>query len=191
MVLEDDLKRYQYGRLAGRLYQSEEGRNFIPGALEQLMNSLHEDAALSTGVAIKHGGEEDIIGIYSGKYQKALNSINIEEYLKQAGIDTKTIKDNFGQFFSENYEIINSKIEEAKDILKGRGYKFLEGEKEKARENIKKYGAIYSLINLLESRKFENLRGEVAGENYSKSIDELSKNPEKYVETAFANYLKD
>ena len=185
----DDVRRYEYAALASHLAQSKEGQEIIPGALEKLLHSLNEDAALSTSVAIKHGGEKDIIDLYTGKYQKALNSITIEEYLKEEGINCETAKEKFGKFFNETYETIDGKIEEAKDILKIGGYKFPDKEKERARGNIKEYGGIYLLINSIQNRKFEKLRAEVAGENYNKAPDEIMKDPDKYVNKIFAEYL--
>jgi len=189
MALDDDLKRYEYAASANRISQSEEGQQFILPTLEKLRGRLNEDAALSTGIAIKHGGIEDIINAYTGKYQKILTSANIGEYLEVEGVNLETAKDNFGEFFNEKYETINGKIEEAKDILEVGGYKFPDEEKERARGNIKKYGGIYLLIKSLESRKFEKLRGEVAGESYDKSVDEIIKDPQKYVAEVFAKYL--
>jgi len=189
--LYDDVKRYEYAVLAGRLAQSEEGQPFIHSALEKLMSSLNEDAALSTSVAIQHGGEKDIIDGYTGKYQRVLNSISISEYLKGEGVIEKA-KERFGEFFNEKYEIINKKIEGAKYIIDGikKGkYKFPEREKEKAKKDILEYGAIYLLINALETRKFNRLRGEVTSEDGEKSIDGIIKEPEKYVKNVFAEYL--
>lgn len=127
-------------------------------------------------------------------YKKALDSITIGEYLKEGGMNLESLKENFGEFFGNKYGTIKEKIDRAKYVIAGikeKKYKFPEGELEKKKNDLEKYGAVYLLIEAMEGAKFEALRGEVAGENYEESVDEISKDPKKYVKAAFAEYLRD
>jgi len=183
----DDLMRYENGELGRRLYQSEEGKKFVLGALENLMGSLHEDAALSTGVAINHGGEEDIIKVYAGKYQKALDSLDIEELLEKQyegilssyldEIRVTKIRKEFAKFSNATVGDIRKELASSQYILLGKqtkSYKFSDKEVENAENTFEKYKKINEGIELLEDIKFENLRPIAARKTYTQELKEYA-----------------
>lgn len=183
----DDLIRYENGESAKRLYQSEEGKKFVPGALDNLMGSLHEDAALSTRVAIKHGGEEDIIELYAGKYQKALGSLDIEELLEKQyegilnsyldEIKATKIRKEFAKFSNATVGDIRKEFASSQYILLGEqteSYKFSDKEVENAQKTFKEYEKINNILELLEDIKFENLRPIAAKKTYKQHLEEYA-----------------
>jgi len=183
----DDLMRYEDAELASRLYQSEEGKKFVPGALDNLMGSLHEDAALSTRVAIKHGGEEDIIKVYAEKYQKTLNSLNIEQLLDKQyegilnsyldEIKATKIRKEFAKFSNGKLGDIRKEFESSKYLLVGKMKGLLnptDKEVENAEKTFKEYEKINNIIELFEDIKFENLRPIAAKKTYKQHLEEYA-----------------
>jgi hypothetical protein len=160
----EDLTRYQYGALAGRLLQSEEGGAYIGGALEQLASDLGIEKSAEGfihGSMASERGLELAAGSYAGKYEKAIGELTV-----------KGLYDAYKEYFegnlsNEEKEIVKKKYD-TNDTnigeLKKKIAKLRHNEKSpdaKERENAKKelenYKDIISMFMIIQDNLYKNL----------------------------------
>jgi len=184
----EDLARYSYANVAGKLYQNESDRPFARGALEKLVESFNVDKdvleGLKAGTFASEEGIAKAIGIYAGKYQKALGSLSVPEFYDiRSGILKSILGDEkakeaqavFEKYKDQTVDSIIKKYSQARAILEDKTGLFDEKKKEEAQKTIKKVEAIYSLITLLEKRNYEELRNGATKPTYKEMINEALK----------------
>jgi hypothetical protein len=184
----EDLARYQYADVAARLGSSEETAPFAKGALEKLVDSFGVDKEILEGLkAGTYASEEGIntaIGIYAGKYEKALGSMNVTEfYDTRSGILKSILGDEkaneakavFEKYKEQTVGSIKKKVSQAQMISKDKTGYFNDKQKEDAKKTIEKLGSIMTLISLLEQRNYEELRNGATKPTYKETFGELLK----------------
>jgi hypothetical protein len=181
-----DLNRYQYADVAARLGSNEETAQFMPSALEKLVSGFGIDKdlieGLKAGTLASEEGIKAAVGIYSGKYQKALGTLNFSEFYDVRYSTIKSLlgeekameaKATFEKYKDKSIASINKKVEQAKAILKDKTGLFNDEQKAEAKKTIEKLGSLYSLISTIEQRKFEELRNDATKQAYKDDLTEL------------------
>jgi hypothetical protein len=184
----EDLARYQYADVAFRLYSNKADAQFAPSALEKLVNNFGVDKdvleGLKAGTFASKKGIETAIGIYAGKYQKILGSLDVTEFyntryniLKSLLGDEKAneAKSVFEKYKGQTVTSITKKYSQAQAILKDQTGLFDEKKKEEAKKTFEKLAPITNLINLLEQRNYEELKNGATKDSYKKMITEALK----------------
>ena len=163
MALED-LTRYQYGSLAGRLLQSKEGQMYTPGALEQLASDLGiEESAegFINGAMASKEGLETAVMTYAGKYEKAVSELTIKDLYN-------TYRECFEDGLSdEEKEIVKNKyvssdvnvgeIKEKISKLQHQAQSPDEKEREKAKKGLEKYQDVIQMLVIIQDNLYKNL----------------------------------
>jgi hypothetical protein len=181
-----DLNRYQYADVAARLGSNEETAQFMPSALEKLVSGFGVDKdileGLKAGTLASEEGIKAAVGIYSGKYQKALGTLNFSEFYDVRYSTIKSLlgeekameaKATFEKYKDKSIASINKKVEQAKAILKDKTGLFNDEQKAEAKKTKEKLEPLYMLIQTLEQRKFEELRNDATKQAYKESVTEL------------------
>lgn len=167
----EDITRYQNGALAGLFSSSKQDSIYVNGALYELASSMgieEEAKGFIDGAMASREGVKTAIGVYSEKYQHALEDVNIEDlqthynefiegYLDEEKVGK--INGELLKFSKEKFGDISKKIKRSEYILKGKDtYDFSDGEKEEAKATIEKYKNLVTILETLEQIKFEQLR---------------------------------
>ena len=163
MALED-LTRYQYGALAGRLLQSKENQAYVPGALEQLASDLGiEETAegFIQGSMVSDKGLQTAVMTYAGKYEKAMSDLTVKELYS-------TYKECFkGELSNEEKETIDKKYlfnstnvgEIMKELakLQHKAQSPDAKEKESAKKELEKYQDFTQMLMIIQDNMYKNL----------------------------------
>ena len=163
MALED-LTRYQYGSLAGRLLQSEEGRAYVNGALEQYASErgIEESAeGFIQGSRASEKGLEIAAMNYARKYEKAMGELTVKELYD-------TYEEYFGDGLSnEEKEIVRKKYEANNTNVGELKKKIAELQHDEKSPNAKKrkeaekelenYEDITSMFAIIQDNLYKNL----------------------------------
>ena len=182
----EDLNRYQYANVAARFASKEEDAQFVPSALEKLVSGFGIDKdmieGLKEGTLASKEGIETAVQIYAGKYQKALGTLKVSEFYD---VRYSTLKSLLGEekameakvtlekYSEQSIASINKKFEQASYILKDKTGLFDEEKKAEAKKTLEKLGAVYNVIQLIEQRRFEELRNDATKSFYKDSITEF------------------
>jgi hypothetical protein len=182
----EDLNRYQYADVAGRFASSEETAEFVPGALEKLVSGFGVDKdileGLKQGTLASKEGIETAVKIYSDKYKKSLGTLKVSEFYD---VRYSTLKSLLGEekameakvtlekYSEQSVGSITKKVEQANAILKDKTGLFDEEKKAEAKKTLEKLGPVYNIIQLIEQRKFEELRNDATKSFYKDSITEF------------------
>ena len=181
-----DLNRYQYANVAARFSQNEEDAQFVPGALEKLVSGFGVDKdileGLKQGTLASKEGIETAVKIYSDKYNKSLGTLKVSEFydvrystLKSLLGEEKAMeaKATLEKYSEQSVASITKKVEQANAILKDKTGLFDDEKKAEAKKTMEKLGAVYNIIQLIEQRKFEELRNDATKSFYKDSITEF------------------
>jgi len=165
-------EKYQYAGLAKRLFTEKDVR-YVPGALEVLagkdgLNLGEESLGFIRGTQASEEGIKTAINVYHAKfeeergkykpadlitwYNSVLSDLNPEE--------RETIAKTLGEY-KETIGEIKKKVEEFMYKLKapeGIKDKFTPEELSKAKEALKKYEKVLTVMEILDTYKFEELR---------------------------------
>jgi hypothetical protein len=163
MALED-LTRYQYGSLAARLLQSQDGGLYVPGALEQLASDLgiKESAeGFIQGTMASEKGLETAVMTYAGKYEKAMGELTIKElyntYKKcfegNLSYEEKEIVDKKYSFNEAKVGEMKKKIAKLQHQAKSPDEK----EREKAKKELEEYQDLVYLFTIVQDNLYKNL----------------------------------
>jgi hypothetical protein len=184
----EDLVRYQYADVAARLASDKETVPFAKGALEKLIDSfgINKDVleGLKEGVFASEEGIAKSLNIYSGKYQKALDSVEVSEFygvrlkvLNSLLGDEKAVeaKATFEKYKGQTVGSIRKKVSQSNAIIEDKTGLFDDKKKEDAKKTIEKLGAIYNVITLIEQRNYEELRNGATKGTYKEMISESLK----------------
>ena len=183
-----DLERYQFGNVAARLYSKEEDAPFARGALEKLVSGFNVDKdileGLKAGTFASEEGIKTAAGIYAGKYKKSLETLKVSEFydvrfstLKSLLGDAKAAeaKETFEKYKDQSIGSIMKKISEAQAKLDDKTGLFDEAAKAEAQKTIDKFGPIFNIIQVLEQRRYEELRNDATKSTYKEMITESLK----------------
>ncbi len=184
----EDITRYQYADVAARLGSNEETAPFARGALEKLVDSFGVDKEILEGLkAGTYASEEGInaaIGVYEGKYQKALGSMNVSEFYDIRSGILKSIlgeekaneaKSVFEKYKDQSVGSLMKKVGQANMIAKDKTGYFNDQQKADAKKTLEKLGSIVSLINMIEQRNYEELRNSATKSSYKEMFTEYLK----------------
>jgi hypothetical protein len=182
----EDLNRYQYANVAARFASSEETVEFVPSALEKLVSGFGIDKdmieGLKQGTLASKEGIETAVQIYASKYKKALGTLKVSEFYD---VRYSTLKSLLGEekamearvtlekYADSSIASITKKVEQANAILKDQTGLFDDEKKAEAKKTIEKLGSVYNIIQLIEKRKFEELRLDATKQVYKESITEF------------------
>lgn len=184
----EELTRYQYANVAVRLANDKEDSQFAVGALEKLVDSFGIDKdiieGLRKGAFASKEGIQTAMGIYAGKYQKALDGLNFNEFYD---VRSKTISSILGdkandvkKVFEEKYKdqtigSVMKKYRQAAVKVEDDTGLFDEKAKEEAEKTMKKLQSIVQIIQLIEKRNYDELKNGATKDSYKKTISELLK----------------
>jgi len=184
----EDLTRYSYANVAGRLLSNKEDAPFAVGALEKLVSSFGVDKdileGLKAGTFASEKGIQTAIQIYNGKYQKTLGTLSIPEFYSVRYGTLKSIlgdeeaskaKSVFEKYKDQTIGGIMKKFRQANTKLEDDTGLFDDKAKEEAEKTLKKLAPIYNLITLLEKRNYEELRNGAMKDTYKQMINESLK----------------
>lgn len=184
----EDITRYQYADTALRLISNESDAPFARGALEKLVDSFGVDKdvleGLKAGTFASEDGIKTAIQIYAGKYEKAIGSADVTEFydvryniLKSLLGDEKAneSKSIFEKYKGQTVGSIIKKVAQAQAIIKDKTELFDDKKKEEAQKTLKKFGAIYNLIQIIEKRNYEELKNGATKSTYKEMINETLK----------------
>ena len=163
MALED-LTRYQYGSLAGRLLQSKDGQMYAPGALEQLASDLGiEESAegFIHGAMASKEGLETAVMTYAGKHGKAEGELSVKDFYN---IYKEFFEDGLS---NEEKEIVKSKYV-SNDVnvgeIKGKIAELQHDagspnaeKRKKAEKELEKYQDIIQMFAIVQDNLYKNL----------------------------------
>lgn len=159
-----DIERYQYAGLAARLSQSQEGQQYLPGALEELAEDMginNEGMGFVHAAMSNEQSLEMLIGIYGQKYQAAVGKLTIAEFYKNyQGILEKDLSDDQKKILSEKYSgkditvsDLLSKVAKIQHQAKSPDKK----EQEAAKKEMEKYKDIIGIWQVIENIQYKNL----------------------------------
>ncbi len=184
----EDLLRYQYANVAARLSLNKEDAQFVPGALEKLVDSFGIDkdvlSGLREGTFASKEGIQRAVDVYADKYQKALGTLDVTEFYdvrlgtlksilgEEKANESKTI---FGKYKGQTISSIITKYSQAHEIYKSKSGLYDNKKKEEAEKTIGKLEPIVQLIELLEKRNYEELRNGATKSTYKEMITEILK----------------
>jgi len=181
-----DLNRYQYADVAARLGSSEETAQFVPSTLEKLVSGFGVDKdileGLKQGTLASKEGIETAVKVYAGKYKKSLETLKVSEFYDVRCSTLKSLlgegkateaKEIFEKYAEQSIGSIMKKIGQAQAIFKDKTGLFDDAKKAEAKKTLEKLGAISDLIQLLEERKFEEIRNDATKQYYKDNITEL------------------
>lgn len=167
-----NFQQYQYGALAARLASSEENARFAPSALEILagakgLNLGEESLGFIKGTQASEEGIKTAINVYSGQFEKKRGEYKPEELATWyapilKGLD-KSETDKILSVLYEHDETLNSIREDygrATYMIKAPKGLFTDEQKAQAKGIKEKYDKVLSVMNVLDSYKFETLRGD-------------------------------
>ena len=180
----EDLTRYQYANVANRLFSDEKTRQFAPGALEKMLDTINPaDKEMAKagymGAFASEEGTKIAIGINAKKYQDSLSNLKVTEFYDvRSGI----LKSLFGDEKAEEYKAffekygeqtvgsITKRFMQAQTIINDKTGLFDEEKKKEAKKTLEKYASISNVIGLLEDRNFEELRAGATKSTYKEMI---------------------
>lgn len=182
----EDLARYQYGDVAGRLGSDEKTAPFMKGALEKLIDSFDIDkdilSGLKEGAFASEQGIATATQIYAEKYQNALKQTKVMEFYEVRSSTLKSLlgdekaeesKAVFEKYQDQTIGSILNKFEQAQEKIKSKNGLFDEKAKAEAKKTSEKLAPIYNLITLLEQRNYEELRNGATKSTYKEMINEF------------------
>ena len=170
----EDIALYQYADVAGRLASNEQTAPLAKGGLERMVTDIEKYLGdkkdviegFKAGAFASEEGINTAIQINAGKYQKALGGLNISEFYN---LRLKTLtsilgekkaeeaKAVFAKYEGQTIGSIKKKYEQARAIVSDRNDLFDEEKKEGAKKTIAKLQPLYTLIQLLENRNYEEI----------------------------------
>ncbi len=189
----EDLVLYQYADVALRLASDEKNAPFAKGALEKLCDKFGEVLGdkkgildgFKEGALVSEQGINTAINNYSGKYQKALGSMDITEFYNvRSGILKSVLgedefnksKEVFEKYKGQKVSSITDEVEQAQARLQDKkGLNFNEKQKEEAKKILEKLAPIYSIIQFTEKRNYEELMNGATKNTYKELISEALK----------------
>lgn len=190
-----ELKKYEYANLAAEFMKSEETRDFVPGALENLVGSkglnLSKDAI---GVMTAFGtfdldDEASIkritrgISTYNARFEKAKGSFSpaalagwYGPLLSDLDEDSRKKINDYLMKNGKGYGSMIKAIADAENTLDPRAAegKFTDEQKEAARKTRDKYAMIIQVIQLLDKYKRELLRPAAASSTRKQNLKDLA-----------------
>ncbi|MCH8945703.1 MAG: hypothetical protein IIA85_02165 [Nanoarchaeota archaeon] len=177
----ETLTRYEYGALAGRLIRTDP--SLASQSLMLLNERLNDDEGtkdlMNEFVYSNERGIRKASDVYAGSYEKALDSLSVEELssdyygdaLKALAEreDLVKVKKELGKFAGENFGDIKKKLKKADYVIRGvreKTYDFSKKEIKEAEDTLKKYANMSNVLSVLEEAKLESLRPSVVERHY-------------------------
>ena len=181
-----DLNRYQYANVAARFGSSEDTAQFVPSALEKLVSGFNIDKdileGLKAGTLASEEGVKTAVNIYAGKYKKSLDTLKVSEFYD---VRYSTLKSLLGEekameakvtmekYADQSIGSINKKISQAQAKIKDNTGLFDDAAKAEAKKTIEKLGPIATIIQMIEERKFEEIRNDATKQYYKDNITKI------------------
>lgn len=175
---------YQYGALAGILANSNESKRHAPSALEVLagekgLNLGEESLGFVRGTQASEEGIATAINVYAKNFKEKRGTykpVELADWYAPVLSDLdeqerKKVIEYLGKY-DENLESIEKKVATAgyilgKDAPEGL---FTDKQKSEARETLEKYGKLMSILNVLDTYKFETLRPDAVNTTRGKDL---------------------
>jgi len=184
-----DFEKYQYAGLAASLAKSEEGTQYVPGALQVLAGEkglkLGEEAlGFIRGTQASEEGIRTAINVYNKKFQDERNKykpVNLAkwydsvlsglEYTERTKILIALGKNN------ETLKDISEKVRKAAYIIDDKAPEnmFTPEQRSEAKETIEKYKDVFNTMAVLDNYKFEELRSDAVEATRKRSLEDLVK----------------
>ena len=184
-----DFEKYQYAGLAASLAKSEEGTQYVPGALQVLAGEkglkLGEEAlGFIRGTQASEEGIRTAINVYNKKFQDERNKykpVNLAkwydsvlsglEYTERTKILIALGKNN------ETLKDISEKVRKAAYIIDDKAPEnmFTPKQRSEAKETIEKYKDVFNTMAVLDNYKFEELRSDAVEATRKRSLEDLVK----------------
>jgi len=184
-----DFEKYQYAGLAASLAKSEEGTQYVPGALQVLAGEkglkLGEEAlGFIRGTQASEEGIRTAINVYNKKFQDERNKykpVNLAkwydsvlsglEYTERTKILIALGKNN------ETLKDILEKVRKAAYIIDDKAPEnmFTPEQRSEAKETIEKYKDVFNTMAVLDNYKFEELRSDAVEATRKRSLEDLVK----------------
>ena len=180
-----DFGRYQYAALAARLASSQESSRFAPGALEVLagskgLNLGEESLGFVRGTQASEEGIQKAINVYAKQFEEKRGAYKPSELASWygsvfSGLD-KTEKDKILALlnYDETIKEIREKLQDALVVSKASDRLFTPEKKAEAKKIIEKYQTVFSLMETLDSYKFESLRGDAVDTERTNTLKDMA-----------------
>lgn len=185
----EDIALYQYADVAARLASNEQTAPFVSGGLEKMVGDFEKVLGsnkelldgFKAGAFASEEGIKIAMSIYAKKYRDALGKVNIPEFYtlrlktltsvlgKEKAEEAQAV---FAKYEGQTLGSIRKKYEQANAISNDKNDLFDEKRKEDAKKTIQKLSAIYNIINLLESKNYEELMPGATKSVYKQLITE-------------------
>ncbi|MEK6906787.1 MAG: hypothetical protein AABW81_04150 [Nanoarchaeota archaeon] len=166
----NDLNKYEFGNVAIRALSQDDISTSV-GALKQLASDFGNGADYEAFVDYTLSSEDGIkkaSSVYGKKFREVIEGIQIGDlYGKRynsiltsylSGDNLSKAEKVLTDFKENTYGSIVKKYSQAEEILKSNTGNFTEDQKIEAKKTKDKYKSIVSLLNLLETAKYEELR---------------------------------
>ena len=185
---ERNFARYQYGALASVLANSKESKRYAPSALEILagkkgLNLGEEALGFVRGTQASEEGIQTAINVYAQNFKEKRGKykpVELADWYTPVLSDLdeqerKKVVEYLGKH-DENLGSIEKKVAEADYILSEDAPEglFTDKQKSEARETIEKYGKLISILNVLDTYKFESLRPDAVNTTRKKDLKNLA-----------------
>ncbi len=183
MANTDEMKKFQYGGLAGR-FLSEKDLAGAKGSLEGLAKDLGFGPELQgfiEGTFASEKGIEKAVGTYMAKYQefKGKSTVKelgtyydqlIDEYLESKSPEAKAELD---QYQTEAYGDILRKVTQAQEKIKSKTGNFSQQDKDDAQKVLDKYNKVVAILETMEEVTFDKLATGVTKNVRKKELQSL------------------
>ena len=185
-----DFEQYQYAGLAASLAGSQEGAQYVSGALEVLAGDkglkLGEEAlGFIRGTQASEEGIKTAINVYNQKFQEERGKykpIDLSKWYDSVLTDledTEKIKILTAlEKHDETIKDISEKVRKAAYTISDKAPKdmFTPEQKSEAKETIEKYSGVINIMATLDNYKFEKLRIDAVEATRKRSLEDLVKN---------------
>jgi len=178
----DFARAYQHGFEAARLSESEEGLNYIQGALTNLYQHLDIEGPAEIYKKVMDATPEamkNLIAISSKEYGEQKKQIRLSELydwfaesISSASEELRKVRDSLGVYLEKTLGKIEEEIEDSKYKLNPRTGAGDE-EKEVAKKAIKERQEILGKMNLLENYSLEKARQEAVKTSVKPNLERM------------------
>ena len=187
-----DFQKYQYAGLAASLATSEESAKYIPGALEVLagakgLNLGEEALGFIRGTQASKEGIETAINVYNQKFQEERGKYKPIDLSKWYDSVLTNLKDTEKtkiltalEKYDETIKDIGKKVKLALRVVNSQEDDDLKDEYtpeqvSEAKDTLKKYQDVVSVMAALDNYKFEELRSDAVEATRKISLESLVK----------------